>query len=321
MAIQIAVVGAGVMGSNHARVLGSLPEFELVGVIDADMERANAIVARNENSQAFPSLAEALDAVTLDAVVVAVPTPFHHSVVQEAFEANLHVMVEKPIAVTMAEGQDMVAQAEKVGRVLMVGHVERFNPVAIELGKYINEPIHIETNRIGPFSDRVKDSVVLDLMIHDLDLVAHLAQSEVTDISAVGQSRKSSSWDLASVHLSFANGVTAHLTASRLGQQKIRTVNVTEQEVVLVADLIRQDLALHRLSHVEFVEEGGTRYRQAGMVEIPYLDTRGEPLALELQEFGRAIQENRTPAVDGNAGLRALEIVERIHEVLGRGAN
>lgn len=317
MAIRIAVVGAGVMGSNHARVLSSLPDFELIGVIDADIERAAAVVARNEDSQAFASLGAALQAVALDAVVVAVPTPFHHEIVHEALDSGLHVLVEKPIAISIDTGQKMIDHAVESQRVLMVGHVERFNPVANELSKQVDSPVHIETNRIGPFSDRVKDSVVLDLMIHDLDLVAHLAQSEVVNISGVGQSRKSDSWDLASVHLSFANGVTAHLTASRLGQQKIRTVNVTQQEVVLVADLIRQDLALHRLSHVEFVEEGGTRYRQAGIVEIPYLDTRGEPLALELQEFGRAIQENRTPAVDGHAGLRALELVEQIHNVLG----
>lgn len=304
------------MGSNHIRIARSQPVAELVAIVDADTERAEAARGDDVDIRCFTDVDELIASGIAEAVVVAVPTPIHHDVVSKCIAAGLHVLVEKPIAGTLDDADDLIERADNAGVVLMVGHVERFNPVIMELVNYVDEPIHIETDRVGPFSSRVKDSVVLDLMIHDLDIVRMLADSDVVDVTGVGRSTRSPEIDLASVHLLFANGVTATLTASRLGQQKVRQVRVTTAESYVIADLLRQDILINKVQHTEFVAEGGARYRQTGMVEVPFIENRGEPLALELREFVSAIEQGCPPKVDGTAGRAALELVERIHGVI-----
>lgn len=316
MTQRVAVIGAGVMGANHVRLAKVVPSIELVAVVDADAERARAAAGSDTAVSTYTSVDELVAAGGVDAVVVAVPTPFHHDTVMSCLAAGFHVLVEKPIAATLDEADEMIAAADAAGVTLMVGHVERFNPVVLELAKLVDEPIHIEADRVGPFSDRVKDSVVLDLMIHDLDIVRMLAGSEVLDITGVARSVRSDELDLATVHVLFENGTTATITASRLGQQKVRQIRVTQLESHITADLIRQDIAVHRVAHVEYVAEGGTRYRQTGMVEVPFIETRGEPLALELAEFVAAIEGGRTALVDGIAGRSALDLVGRVHASL-----
>lgn len=316
MTQRLAVIGAGVMGSNHIRLAQVVPSVELVAIVDGDITRAEAARAGNPAIAVFPTVDELIESGLAQAVIVAVPTPFHHETASKCLDAGLHVLVEKPIASTATEARDLIARAEAAGVVLMVGHVERFNPVVLELARLIESPIHIEADRVGPFSDRVKDSVVLDLMIHDLDIVRMLAGSEVVAVSGVSRSVRSDELDLASVHLQFANGTTARLAASRLGQQKIRQIRVTEAESQIVADLIRQDIAINKVLHTEYVAEGGTRYRQTGMVEVPFIENRGEPLALEMIEFVAAIEQGRAPLVDGAAGLAALELVDRVHQAI-----
>lgn len=316
---RVAVIGAGVMGVNHVRLAQVVPRLELVAVVDSDAERRAAATAGDAAIATFDDVEALIAADICDAVIVAVPTPFHHAVASRCLRAGLHVLIEKPIASTPAEAEDLIALAADAGVTLMVGHVERFNPVVIELAKLVDEPLHIEADRVGPFSDRVKDSVVLDLMIHDLDIVRMLAASEVRDITGVARTVRSDEIDLASVHVLFGNGTTATITASRLGQQKVRQIRVTQLESHITADLIRQDIAVHRVAHVEYVAEGGTRYRQTGMVEVPFIETRGEPLALELAEFVDAIESGRPALIDGTTGLAALELVDRVHAaVAGR---
>lgn len=317
--MRLAVIGAGVMGANHIRVAKAQPIVDLVAIVDGDLERAEAARGNDEHIVCFASVDELLESGLAEAVIVAVPTPYHHEVVSKCLDAGLHTLVEKPIAGTLAEADDLIARAERADVVLMVGHVERFNPVIMELANYIDGPIHIEADRVGPFSTRVKDSVVLDLMIHDLDIVRMLAGAEVVDVSGVARSVRSPEIDLASVHIVFTNGVTATLTASRLGQQKVRQVRVTTSDSYVTADLLRQDISISKVQHVEYVAEGGARYRQTGMIEVPFIENRGEPLALELREFASAINEQRTPLVDGVAGRAALDLVGKVHEIV-RGA-
>jgi predicted dehydrogenase len=311
MTLRLAVVGAGVMGANHARVARSLPGVELVAVVDEDTERAKA-AAGPSDALALSTLDDLIGTDGVDAVVLAVPTPAHHPAALACLRAGLHVLVEKPIASTVEQADELIDAAVAADRVLMVGHIERFNPVVMEAMRHLDRPIHIEADRVGPFTDRVKDSVVLDLMIHDLDIVAAFAGAEVSEVSGIARSVRTDSLDLASVHLTFANGVTATVTASRVGQQKIRRLDVTQAESFLSVDLIRQDISINRVAHVEFLAEGGTRYRQTGVVEIPFVENRGEPLAIELGEFTRAIAEGRPPAVDGRQGRTALELVDRV---------
>jgi predicted dehydrogenase len=313
MTVRLAVVGAGVMGANHVRIAKSLPEVDFVGVVDADEDRARAAAG---DAGAFRSVAELVESTDTQAVVLAVPTALHAELTHESLDAGLHVLVEKPIAASVDEAREMVAAADRAGRYLMVGHVERFNPVIIECVKYLDDPLHIDIDRVGPFSARVQDNVVADLMIHDLDLVTALANSTVVDVSGVGRRVHTDAIDMASVHLRFETGLTATLTASRIGQQKVRQVGVTQRESFIGIDLLRQDISLHRMAHMEYLAEGGTRYRQTSVVEIPFVETRGEPLALEQREFVTAITEHRPPLVTGAQGARALELVGRVLDAI-----
>jgi predicted dehydrogenase len=314
-AVRVGVIGAGIMGANHARVLRQLPEAVLTAVVDQDLERANLVVG--PEGRGVVDLAEVIDEI--DAAVVAVPTKFHHDITLQLLRAGKHVLVEKPIAATEVEAKAMVEAAEELGLVFAVGHIERFNPAVVELSKWIENPVHIRIERINPYSGRILDGVVMDLMIHDLDIVLSLADgAEVVDVEGIGHHVRSDSEDLAVVTLRFANGLTASLTTSRLGQQKIRQIEVTQHESVVVADLLRQDITINRMTRSEYLSNEGTRYRQSSMVEIPFLEVRGEPLALELSHFIECILTDGLPRVDGEAGLRALRLASYISSRISR---
>jgi predicted dehydrogenase len=313
--LRLAVVGAGIMGANHARVARQLNEIELVAVVDRDSERAQT--AAGVGGRFCTDVAEILDEI--DAAVVAVPTQHHHSVAQTLIGAGKHVLVEKPLALTVAEASEIVVAAVAAGVVLAVGHIERFNAAVAELPKWVEDPVHIRTERISPYSPRILDGVVLDLMIHDLDIVLSLAGgAKAIHVSGVGQHAISDSEDLASAIVRFDNGLTASFTTSRLGQQKIRQVEVTQRDSVVVADLLRQDITVHRMSRHEYLSDEGARYRQSSMIEIPFLETRGEPLALELAHFAECVLTGATPRVDGEAGLRALALAHKVSAALSR---
>ena len=225
--VRMAVIGAGIMGANHARVVKQLQTATLTAVVDQDLERANLVVG--PEGRGVVDLAEVIDEI--DAAVVAVPTKFHHDITLQLLRAGKHVLVEKPIAATEVEAKAMVEAAEELGVVFTVGHIERFNPAVVELSKWIENPVHIRIERINPYSERILDGVVMDLMIHDLDIVLSLADGvEVVDVEGIGHHVRSDSEDLAVVTLRFANGLTASLTTSRLGQQKIRQIeSLTEK--------------------------------------------------------------------------------------------
>ena len=207
------------------------------------------------------------------------------------------------------DAQRIVDAAHAHSVVLAVGHIERFNAAVAELPRPLDRPIHIEASRISPYSARVPDGVIFDLMIHDLDIVCSLAgpDAEVSRISGIARSMKGATEDIASVIVEFSTGLTATFNTSRLGQQKIRTIEITQAESVVIADLVRQDVTIHRMNHSEYLSDEGTRYRQASVIEIPFLETRGEPLA-ELAHFIDCIRNGTTPRVDGAAGIRAVDL-------------
>lgn len=306
--IRLAVIGAGIMGTNHVRVAKSVTSFELVAVVDRDLARAQA--AAPAGVLAVADLESVIGKV--DAAVISVPTPFHVETALTLIAAGIHVLVEKPLAGSVPEARKIVDAARAAGVVLCVGHVERFNAAVVELPRLLDEPIHIEASRISPYSARVPDGVIHDLMIHDLDIVCSLAGPDArpVNVSGVARAVKGATEDLASVTVEFSTGLTATFNTSRLGQQKVRTVEITQLESVVIADLVRQDVTVHRMTRHEYLSEEGTRYRQSSVVEIPFLETRGEPLALELQHFAECIRDGLTPRVSGEAGLRALELAE-----------
>ena len=321
--MKLAVIGGGVMGANHARVANAHPTIELTTIVDQDDERSHRL-AESTGSQAFADVDAALAArtrgqVEFEAAVVAVPTIAHLPVTRALLDAGVHVLVEKPLAGTIDEAATLVDRAARSGRVVMVGHIERFNSAVAETARLSKDPIEIEATRVGPFSARIADSVVLDLMIHDLDIARWLSGgSTLARVQAVAHRRRTTTEDLAVALIEFENGVTATLRASRLGQQKIRNLVVTLDDAVITSDLIRQDVAITRVQHTEFLSESGSRYRQTGMVEVPFLENRGEPLAVELSEFNRSIAEGRAPLVTVEDGYEAVVMAHRVLAVLRR---
>lgn len=310
--LSLAIVGAGIMGTSHARVAMGLRDADVTVIVDPDPERgqtlATATGARYERR-----VGAVLDDVA--AAVLAVPTDFHHEIGLELIEAGISVLIEKPLASTVPDACALVGAAEARGVTLMVGHVERFNPAVLELDRLLTDVVHFAAVRISPFSPRVRDGVVLDLMIHDLDILLGLARTPVVSVQAVRRClRSEAAEDLASALLVFENGMTANLTASRIGQQKIRDLFITQAESFVTVDLVRQDVSINRVAHAEFLSSAGAAYHQSGVVEIPYLEHHGEPLFLELQHFVHCVLTGRTPRVSGADGVAALRLVARVDE-------
>jgi UDP-N-acetylglucosamine 3-dehydrogenase len=309
--IRVGIVGAGIMGSNHARVLRAVPDAAVVVVTDPDADKGQRLA--DHIGARFESRLEALPG-QVDAAIVATPTETHADIAVTLLESGIDVLVEKPIAPTVEEAKDLVSVARKHDRILMVGHVERFNPAVLELDRYVDGLIHIDVRRVGPFSPRIATGVVLDLMIHDVDLVNTLAGSEVSTLSSLTRRVRAESEDIAMCVLTYANGVSATLTASRVSQGKQRQIELTQKANVVVADLLRQQLTIHRVEHAEYVGEQGARYRQSGVIEIPYLEHQGEPLLLELQHFIDCVRNRTQPTVGGKEGLLALATALRIRD-------
>jgi predicted dehydrogenase len=312
--LKFAIVGAGVMGTNHARIARSLPGVEVAYVVDADAGRAERAAATC-GAQPVGNLADILGKV--DCAVVASPSSLHEEHGVLLMEHGTHVLVEKPIATTREEALRLIDVAAAKDLVLQVGHVERFNPAVLELDRLAGDIVHLDTARIGPYSPRVEVGVVLDLMIHDLDIVLSLARAEPAEVFATAQRTRSATEDLVSALIRFDNGVSASLTASRIGQNKIRTLSLTRAEDFVHVDLLRQDVTIQRVDHSEYLSDEGTRYRQTGVIELPFLEHRGEPLYLELAHFADAVREGRRPRVTGEDGLRALELASRVRAAAG----
>jgi len=313
--VRIAVIGAGVMGANHARVARNVPGASLAAVIDQDLDRAAAVAGE---AQAGRDIDEFLEA--FDLAVIAVPTAAHADLACDLFDQGKHVLVEKPIASSPELADRMIAKAEGTGLTLAVGHIERFNAAVRELPHLLEDPIHIRATRVSPYSPRISDGVVHDLMIHDLDIVLSLigGGASVEAVSGSARAVRGDAEDLANATATFSNGLTASFETSRVAQQKVRQIEVTQHDSVIVADLVRQDVTIHRMSRHEYLADDGVRYRQSSVVEIPFIDQRGEPLQRELEDVVASIRERRAPTVTGEDGAAALRLADSIAEALVR---
>jgi predicted dehydrogenase len=309
--VSIAVIGAGFMGTNHARVLSSLPGARLAAIVDTDAAKARAVAAE------FGSVhAASIDDVDgeVDAAVVATPTETHRSIALSALARDWHVLVEKPLALSVEEAEEIVQAADGAGRMLAVGHIERFNPASLDLPRYVTAPQFIQSRRLSPYTDRGEEGVVLDMMIHDVDLILWLARSEPVRVNADISASRSDTEDLAVATVVFRSGLVAHMTATRIGQDKVRQVDILQPESLVNVDLLRQDITIRRQATAEYLGTGARRLKEASVMEIPYLEHRGEPLWLELQDFVEAVGSGRQPLVDGDAGVAALALCQRILE-------
>ncbi len=299
--ISAGVVGTGRLGSLHARLLACDPAFEFAGVYDRSEERA-AEVADRFSAERFDTAADLYDQVA--AVVVAVPAQAHHEEAAAAIAAGCHVLVEKPLASSLEEADDLVRRAKAQGVVLGVGHVERFNGVLIAAEPYMDRPRFIESVRMAPFQPRGADvTVVLDLMIHDIDLVLSLVDAPVADVQAAGASAISSSIDMANARLSFEDGTVATITASRVAFKALRQLRLFQR-----SGYFSLDLAGGTGHHYRRRVGGSVDTIDAWVERVPLQGGADEPLGLEIAAFAAAIDGRPNRLVSGRAGRDALRI-------------
>lgn len=302
--LRVAVVGVGHLGRHHARILSTLEGAQLVAVVDTNAERAAAAAA----STGAPARADFREIVgDVDAVTVAVPTELHREVALPFLERGVAVLVEKPMARSLAEADDLIAAARASGATLAVGHTERYNPAVAAVLPLVTSPRFIEVHRLGAFPERSLDiDVVFDLMIHDLDIILALVRSEVESIEAVGVPVLTAKYDIANARLRFASGCIANVTASRISKERVRKIRFFQPDAYISIDYAAQEVEGWRL-----VRKDGARPAIEGG---PLPVARDEPLRRELADFVQAVREKRPPLVDGDAGRRALELATRIAE-------
>ncbi len=319
MPLRIGVVGAGALGFHHTRILRDVPGAQLVGFHDANKARADH-VSSELGVKAFGSLDALLDAV--DAVSVVVPTPAHHAVAAPALERGLHVLIEKPIATTIEEADDLLAIARRTGAVLQIGHVERFNRAVRAALPFVDSARFIESDRLAPFNPRGSDvAVVLDLMIHDIDLVRTFVGGAIRSVAAVGVPVLTPFVDIANARLSFETGAVANITASRVSRDRLRKLRIFQQSGYISLDLgtgtgefyaLRKDVDLLALVRDAQGAQALESFVERIRVEAP----EGEPLRLELEAFVQAVAGEAPIAVTGEDGREALAVALTIvHDI------
>ena len=308
--LRAGVVGVGSMGQNHARVYRELPETTLAGVADADADRAERIAAEYD-AEAF-SLDGLIEAV--DLVSVAVPTQFHYDMARRTLGAGVHTLVEKPFVEDPAKGRELVDLAEANDAALQVGHVERFNPAVVALRELVRdlEIVALDAHRLGPPLERdIEDTVVLDLMIHDIDIVLDLVGDDVASVSATGTADGS----YADATVEFESGVVGSLRASRVTQEKVRGITISARDCRVKVDYTDQTIEIHRKSNPAYIRENGNvHFHHENVVEQLTVE-RNEPLKNELQSFAEAVRTGRNPEVTGRDALHALELTQRVDEL------
>jgi predicted dehydrogenase len=314
--VTVGGIGIGNMGWHHARVLSLLRDADLIGVADPDPERGH-LATEQFGCRWFADYREMLSEV--EAVCIAVPTLLHHPVGLACLQAGLHVLIEKPIAASQDEATALINAAHQAHRLLQVGHIERFNPAFRELIKVVanEEVVVLEGRRHSPHSDRANDvSVVLDLMIHDIDLVLELAQAPVVRLAAAGGRSAEGTIDNVNATLGFENGVVASLTASKMSHRKIRSLSAHCRSSLVETDFLNHTLHIHRRAH-EWVsaDHGELLYRNDGFIE-EVSTTSIEPLYAELEHFLQCVRGRETPAVDGLQASRALKLADLIEQAV-----
>ena len=313
--LRVGVIGVGNMGQHHTRVLSLLKDVELVGVADINVERG-IDTASKYRVRFFEDYRELLDLV--DAVCVAVPTLQHYAVGMTCLEAGVHVLMEKPIAANISEAESLVNAAAETNRILQVGHIERFNPAFLELSNVLKteELLAIEAHRMSPYSNRANDvSVVLDLMIHDIDLLLELVASPVIKLTASGSSASGSgNLDYVTATLNFANSIVATLTASKVTHRKFRTIVAHCKNSLTEADFLNNEILIHRQTTANYVTDyGQVLYRQDGLIEKVYTSNI-EPLHAELEHFVNCVRGGNQPSVGGEQALKALRLASSIEK-------
>jgi len=304
--VKAGVVGIGRMGQYHVGVLSEMQGVDIAGVVDVDSQRRKAI----HDTFGASTYADCMDLIgKVDVAVVAVPTNMHYPVAKQLLNNGIHVLLEKPCANDLNHARELFQLAQDKNLTLHIGHIERFNGAVQELHKIVETPIFVECKRMGPFTERIKDDgVVLDIMIHDIDIILNLIKSKVTTTHVLGASVFSEKDDLVSAQLEFENGCIANIVASRASQNKIRTLSVTQKDSFVVLDYTDQEIYVHRKSSSEHqMSKGSLRYKQESLVERIFVH-KDNPLKLELQHFIDCAKNGSPRNVAVNDELYSLEI-------------
>ena len=312
--IKVGVIGVGRMGEYHVGALSEMRTVELATISDVSEDRCKVIAERYGTSYAV-NYNEVFGKV--DAVVIAVPTKLHYEIAKEFLSQGIHVLLEKPCTNDLAEARELFSLAEKKNLILHIGHVERFNGAVQELHKLVEDPVFVECKRMGPFVERVKDdSVVLDIMIHDIDIILNLMQSKVTRMQVMGKPVFTKINDVVTVQLEFENHCLANIVASRASQNKIRTLAVTQKDSYVILDYTDQEIFVHRQSSSEHImTKDSLRYKQKSLIERIFVHKKN-PLKLEIQHFLDCIQNGSPRKVAVDIELYSLEIALEIVEQL-----
>jgi len=308
--LKVAVVGAGHLGKWHADKYATHADCELVAVVDSDLEVAKEI-AQKHGARASSDFREILSEV--DAISLVVPTSLHYKIAREILEAGIHCLIEKPITETVEEATELIEIAKRKGSVLQVGHIERFNSVMIGIEEELDEPQFIESTRFAPFTQRATDvSVILDLMIHDIDIILDLVNSPIRHISASGLSVLSNTIDIANARIEFENNCVANVTANRISQKRERKLRIFHKNSYLSADFQNKVVAINRKDETN---------NEADIKNVEHQERHFEDndaLNLEILDFVNAIKTGGKPLVDGEAGKRALETAIKITALITR---
>jgi predicted dehydrogenase len=302
--LKVGVIGVGYFGQFHAEKYAKTEGVELVGVVDVDGSRAREI-AKRYRTQAFLQYTDLFQKV--QAVSIAVPTPFHYSITKDFFLQGVDILLEKPISNLLEEADELIGLAESKGLIFQVGHLERFNGALSGIEARVQHPWFIESHRLGPFSGRGAEvDVVLDLMVHDLDIILSLVHSKVKQFHAVGFPVLTHTSDIANARIEFENGCTASLTASRVSEEKIRKTRIFQPDGILSIDYLSQKLFLSKKA----VSPGGEKTPEMVTEEIPV--KKIDLLEAEIHSFLQSVRNRKDPWVSGSDGKRALTLALRI---------
>lgn len=301
--VNVAVIGVGHLGQHHARVYTELENANLLGIVDTNEEQLE-IVCKRLNTKGYKSYKDIPEKI--DAVSLAVPTKYHYDIALSLIADGINVLIEKPITETTAQAEELVKKAMEKNLIIQVGHIERFNPAMISLRETLTHPQFIEVHRLAPYKARSTDvGVVLDLMIHDIDIIFSLVNSEIKNINACGVCVLTDREDIANARIEFENGCVANVTASRISAEEMRKIRIFQDDAYISIDYKDQNIKAYRKENNNIVPQ-----------EIP--TEKKEPLKAELESFVDCVIHKEEPIVTGEHGKRALEaavaIVEQIHQ-------
>jgi len=317
--IRTGVIGLGRMGRHHCRIYSTLRESQLIGIFDINPQTASDLSAVYE----VPVIQDIDDLLeSVDAVSIATPTPTHYDLVRRCLNHNVHVLVEKPVTEFIENAEQLARMVAESGVIVQVGHIERFNPTYLELKKVIENMnvLAINFRRLSPYRVSNKDvDVVLDLMVHDLDLSIDLTGKEPASINALGVTPFSAGLDHVAAQLFFSEGPLITLTASRITEEKVRCIDVTAEDAFVEADLLNKNISIHRCSTGEYatINHSGVKYRQESVIER-ILVPNAEPLGLEITHFLECISRQCQPCVTVLDGLKALRLAQQIRSTVNK---